>query len=1244
MAQKPKDQKSKKIEETKEEQNSQREKMIKIGVVFVFLIVLIILLVTFCQRKDYAVTFMVDGKEYRLENVHNLGEIVKPKDPVKEGYTFIGWYVDGKEFDFHSGTITDGMKLEARFEENQYSITIQDGMGNNTTQEVKHDEKIEEPETPTREGYIFKGWYVGSEPYDFESGVKEDATIEAKWEKIKKVDYQVEHYLMGLDGEYPTRPEKVEVFSANEGSEVTPSVKSYPGFTSPARKTVTVEEGETTVQYYYVRNKYKLTLKGDNGIESLEGDGTYYYGTKVKVIANLKDGYDFAHWSNEQVNAAFTYTINNNTTLTATTELKEYTITYALNGGSGKNPESYNTEEEVVLSDPTRVGYTFTGWTIEEDSFDGVIQKGTTGNLMITANWEANTYTITYDEKCGGGDCTPSSYTIENKEVKLPTLSKEGYTFNGWIINEEEAAVTSFESSKYLEDLELKASFTPIKYTITYDEQCDGKDCTPSTYTVEDKEVKLPTLAKEGYTFNGWIINEEEEAITSFDGSKYLDNLELKASFTPITYTIHFTLEDDAECEDCQDKTYTIEDEVSLPTPTRLGYKFLGWTSENLTGNVTKLPKGTMGELTLTASWEEVIASYKVELYLMDTKGTYNLEKTIEKDSLKGRVGTKPNFTLTDDDLTDNLKTGLQDGGLKEPTHEDITITEDGQATLKYYYERNKFSLTVTPGKGIESATASKNDTIPEENMHYYGEEVTLEAALKVGYENATWSEDVTGNKYTMPASAKELTVSATAYNYTITYDEKCNRKDCTPSTYTVEDETVTLPKATKTGYTFEGWIINDGEDTVKSFNGSDYHKDLNLTAKFTIIEYDITYEYGDASCEECNIKNKYTIEGMKLPKATQEGKVFVGWKVKDDIDETITEIEPGITGDLTLEAVFVKEITLTYIDSLLTDGLDYLDPNNQLPFETEVNELNKSVLVNIDHDEEQKLGFTSFNSFASRLQSLQMAGKEDEILDICINYDGTEMCYVENGTSQSQTMYVNKVAALLIGETGQLASAAIMNKKVILWDDKELTVTIKLNKDVALTKEGKDELTYTLKLNSLGAVSKEEFDEQMNPILEMFARNNENQNHIHYQVDISDVKNGKVVYKYTNDELVLGSTFVQLGTNTAIDMLKDIEFIDRLEVSFSASKDGKSGKSETYYISNNTVAGQKEFERINPTEGIVMAMQQVTGDYKPQISTISNKDLTDYHVTIHVKFYFKDDGYVEDLPEELDITFAKAS
>ena len=100
MAQQAKSKNSQKIEKQIEEQDNKKEKMIKLGVIFVFVIVLIILLVTFCRRKDYAVTFMVDGKEYRLENVRNMGEIVKPKEPTKEGYTFTGWYVGDKEYQY----------------------------------------------------------------------------------------------------------------------------------------------------------------------------------------------------------------------------------------------------------------------------------------------------------------------------------------------------------------------------------------------------------------------------------------------------------------------------------------------------------------------------------------------------------------------------------------------------------------------------------------------------------------------------------------------------------------------------------------------------------------------------------------------------------------------------------------------------------------------------------------------------------------------------------------------------------------------------------------------------------------------------------------------------------------------------------------------------------------------------------------------------------------------------------------
>ena len=78
----------------------------------------------------------------------------------------------------------------------------------------------------------------------------------------------------------------------------------------------------------------------------------------------------------------------------------DYTITYNLNNGSvSGNPTSYNIETNTfTLKNPTRSGYTFTGWTGSNGNTKQTsvsIAKGSTGNKSYTANWQVNQASVT---------------------------------------------------------------------------------------------------------------------------------------------------------------------------------------------------------------------------------------------------------------------------------------------------------------------------------------------------------------------------------------------------------------------------------------------------------------------------------------------------------------------------------------------------------------------------------------------------------------------------------------------------------------------------------------------------------------------------------------------------------------------------------------------------------------------------------------------------------------------------------
>ena len=137
-------------------------------------------------------------------------------------------------------------------------------------------------------------------------------------------------------------------------------------------------------------------------------------------------------------NSLFTGTIE--------TKVKNYNITYDLAGGSiatDANPTTYNYKTDAfTLSNPTRKGYEFAGWTgtgLDAASTSVTIAKGSTGVRSYTATWNIITYNITYNNAANGTDgvtnSNPATYTIESEAITLDTPTKDGYTFAGWFDN-----------------------------------------------------------------------------------------------------------------------------------------------------------------------------------------------------------------------------------------------------------------------------------------------------------------------------------------------------------------------------------------------------------------------------------------------------------------------------------------------------------------------------------------------------------------------------------------------------------------------------------------------------------------------------------------------------------------------------------------------------------------------------------------------------------------------------------------
>lgn len=135
--------------------------------------------------KIFTITFdSTGGSTVHPQEVKDGECIVEPDDPFKDGYNFLGWYYDGTIWDFMRG-VDNHMTLTAKWEKERetYSVTFNsDGGSSVDTQVVEDGELAIEPPIPTKDDFIFLGWYHGSDLWDFNTNiVTSNIILTAKW-------------------------------------------------------------------------------------------------------------------------------------------------------------------------------------------------------------------------------------------------------------------------------------------------------------------------------------------------------------------------------------------------------------------------------------------------------------------------------------------------------------------------------------------------------------------------------------------------------------------------------------------------------------------------------------------------------------------------------------------------------------------------------------------------------------------------------------------------------------------------------------------------------------------------------------------------------------------------------------------------------------------------------------------------------------------------------------------------------
>lgn len=289
----------------------------------------------------------------------------------------------------------------------------------------------------------------------------------------KQTNYQVRHYLMDLNGTSYTLKD-VDNLTGFAYYSVTPSLKSYTGFTAPATKTVTLAaDGSTTIDYYYTRKQYYLDLNGylDNTINgAIGGYGTadvyingtivandvadfnqpIYYGSSYSIT-------DIRAASGHIYNGVYSGTLSGNISGTTSVFLSfstTYTVSYNANGGSGapaSQTKIYGKNLTLSSSVPTRSGWNFVGWNTSNTATSAGYGAGGTytsnAGATLYAIW-SKTITLSFNENGTTSGTAPASitktvYNGNSATFKIPTatpyLNDAGIgtmQFNRWITSQ----------------------------------------------------------------------------------------------------------------------------------------------------------------------------------------------------------------------------------------------------------------------------------------------------------------------------------------------------------------------------------------------------------------------------------------------------------------------------------------------------------------------------------------------------------------------------------------------------------------------------------------------------------------------------------------------------------------------------------------------------------------------------------------------------------------------------------------
>lgn len=731
---------------------------------------------------EFTITFVYADNTTKTETFKTEGTLTSfPANPSYTDHKFLGWFttVNGgsvkveADYKFTGDTLVlaqwEKEETSTTPESSIYTITFfnNDETITTSTQKTGEDGKLSSLPTLTRDGYSFEGWYLTSATETAEkvttSTVFEDhATVIAYWTENAKT------YTITFDSKDGTTVSPV----TTSGTITLPTNPTKTGYTFDVWMTATGEKVTTSTTFTANTTIYaqwtEITTSSKQHTITLDyavSGMTIFYtkddGTLAQIPTPTKEGYTFSCWAKGSTNGD---TVTTSTVFTADTKIyslwtKNSTTT------DYDDYESALTEDNTLstLDFPTETEIDdsyFTGWYIQGTNTQVTVDTVLPEDAVIVANYKVKpsnanaVLTVKLENKANNiptdvlntlnslnivGNMhvfVGSDGKILNSET-LPTLSVDGYDFNGWLVSQSDVKrSTSYDQvtadTVYTDDAYIYPSLSKTvegSHKISLNAN-GGSFSGTSTFTTDADGIlttTLPTPTLTGHTFLGWYMGETEvNKTTVFTGDTTIFANWQKDSTDDFVFDVTLNA-NGGTLNTSKLTTANTGTLTSLPTPSLANHSFKGWFTEATGGTQVTTNFRFTEATTIYAQW----SSFEFTIIFDAQGGTQTISSS--ETNKYGKLTSLPTTTLSGH-IFQGWFTEDEDGTQITTS----TVFADDSKVYAQWAERTStdapFVITFDAGKGEASVETLETDEdgILEE----------LPTAERSGYTFVAWYTD----------------------------------------------------------------------------------------------------------------------------------------------------------------------------------------------------------------------------------------------------------------------------------------------------------------------------------------------------------------------------------------------------------------------------------------------------------------------------------------------------------------------